>query len=183
MADFLPVGTRLEYFAEWPSNVLGLDDADTVAADIRGPLQTEWGILVLDSLPESPVFYGPEKLRLTLRLDNAYGKADDVRAVIDGEIIKMGVALRASRVFSVQRPGKPPESTGEPPPPAKGNGAGGADKDECGWLAKQLGLCEGLDVSTILILGGVAIVTVIIIGTFLSPATPARVAASFREGA
>lgn len=172
-------GTRLVYATSWETGIFGAPSPKALTPMIRAPLDAKWGILVEKAEGRGGGFFNTTGiLTLHVLLRNAYGDADHVRLNIDHEIIELGASPFASRITSVQPPNQPNQPTGAPPPSTGKKKPDGSDPD-CGFVARQLGLCEGLDFTTVLIIGFVVIFAALLLAVFLAPAVPARVARSF----
>lgn len=179
----IPVGARLTYAASYEAGFFfGGPFPKELVKMIRQPLDDKWGILIEKAEGDTEgILNTASVVTLHVLLRNAYGEADHVRRNIDHEIIEAGASPTGSRITNVQLPNQPGEPTGAPPPSTGGKKDDGGDPD-CGFIARQLGLCEGLDFSTVLVIGAVVIFSALLLAVFLAPAVPARVARSFARG-
>lgn len=164
----ISAGTRLTYTATYGG--FYRKDPDDLVATLRGPLETNWGLVIEDVQVDSGLLGTGlfQKNEITLRVQalSAYGEAAHIRSIIDHEIIEAGETVSASRITSIRPPGqRQDQSTGSTPPPDGGG-------DDSGWF-------PDFDFSTVAILAAVFLLTIVLVGIFLSPGTPAQVARSF----
>lgn len=166
---FLPIGTRIRYVGTYRRGLFA-PPAEEVAAAIRFPLEDNWSLVVEEAKSDSSFFARTETVNLLVRLDAAYGKADDVRLIVNTEVSnQIGAAVTSSRITGVKQPGKKEESTGAPPPPPDdGNGDG-----------LKFPFKFDFDFGTVIVAGMVVVAGLLILAVVLAPSTPARVTRSF----
>ncbi len=195
----LPVGTLLVYNAQideslWTLVKTGIGTADGLFQALRQPLQDKWGLAIVSSNYNGWTF-GAEPITLTLQMTGpeTYAQPDDVRSIVDGEIINAlgSNPITSSNISSWTIPASAGGTgqtvdTGAPAASVGGGILGGVantlgiDSSSIGNVIKNATSGFGLGTGIIVIvLGIVAIFAVVVV---LEPTAPGRAARSFSRG-
>ena len=192
----LPVGTLLTYNAQLDQSFLslvrsGIGTADGLFQALTAPLSSKWGLqIVKTDKPFAVAPFSPEPITITVQMvgPETYAQPDDVRSIIDGEIIN---ALSSNPIVSSnisswtipQSAGGSGQSVDTGAPAAdtsviddvKQAASGAVDKIAAAAKTATSGLGLGTGI-ILIVLGTVAVFAIVVV---VSPTAPARAAAGF----
>jgi len=102
--SFLAAGTSLAYNVTWGTG-LHFTSASAIAAKIKPILSSRWGIEI-DSEADNPssLMNQPQGFALRVHTTRDYGTANDVKTIIDGEIVAAGRNPASSGISVVSTP-------------------------------------------------------------------------------
>lgn len=192
----LPVGTNLVYNATISTSLLaalksGIWSPESLFSAIAPDLRSSWGLQITHSDYSSVEAAISGDVPITLQLQmvgpNTYAQPDDVRSIVDGEIITAtgGNYITSSNISSFTLPAGAAQQTGAP---ANTPGLFTGVLQELGLsgaaesAANASGSALGFSLSSKVLLTIVAMFGILGFLIYASPTAPARAVAAFRGG-
>jgi hypothetical protein len=97
-SNFLNSGSVLTYSVQWASSLLNVANPSQILATIKPILSQQWGIEIDSSSIPSTIVGQALGFTITVHTTKPYGKAEDIKAIIDGAIGNAGRQVTASQI-------------------------------------------------------------------------------------
>jgi hypothetical protein len=102
-ATGVPAGTVLQYSVSWAPVTLTSQTPADIEAKVAAALKSKWGISVTSSNATSSVLVNTPTFTIQVQTQTDYGAANDIKAIIDGEVNAAGRKVTSSQIAIIKQ--------------------------------------------------------------------------------